>query len=714
MGHHPIEDNNPSTNRSFDSVLNARLSRRSLLAGSASFATLTLLSTTGLTACSGSSGSAPALSQGPELLDFNAVSTSLEDRVSVPGGYLAQVLFAKGDPLTDGVPEFRNDGTDIDFDQRSGDEHDGMWFFGLSETGAFAPDRSDRGILCVNHENIEDNTLHENGVTSAADNGGQRPKTQVDREMNAHGVSCVETRRIAGGQWEIVRNSPYNRRITAFTEVRITGPAEGADLLKTPDDPDGVRRSGTLNNCANGHTPWGTYLTAEENWHAYFRRDDDSTQRTSRETALADRYGIGTSWAYREWDTAGSESIYQRFNATATANDPTTDYRNEPNKHGFITEIDPFSPDDQPRVRTAFGRFSHEGAWNAPPEAGKPLVFYMGDDARNEYIYKFVSAEPWNPDDANGGLATGDKYLNNGTLYVAVFREDGTGEWKPLTHGQNGLDGANTTFAFREQADVLIAARLAADQLGATRMDRPEWATVNPQNREVYVSLTNGSQSARPAEETDPANPRAINPNGHIIRWREANNDNASTRFTWDVFLFGSPANADDDYNLSGLTEDNQFSSPDGLFIDHRGLIWIQTDDNALRNITNNQMLVAVPGSVGDGEETTTVTSDTRGDTSSTRTFVGQPAGEMDLKRFLVGPRGCEITGICLTPDARTLFVNIQHPGEGGSASRFNTDESTWPNSSRDATDFGDGTSRPRSATVVITREDGGEIVSRV
>lgn len=253
-------------------------------------------------------------------------------------------------------------------------------------------------------------------------------------------------------------------------------------------------------------------------------------------------------------------------------------------------------------------------------------------------------------------------------------------------------------------------------------MDRPEWAAVHPLNGDVYLALTNNRTSVRPVSELDPANPRAYednvgedrgrdgNANGHIIRWNETNADHSATSFEWDIFLFGADADADSSsINVSGLTADNEFSSPDGLFIDHRGVMFIQTDDSALSDKVNDQMLVAIPGRVGDGD-TVTINSTVGADSKSVQTFVGKSAADIQLKRFFVGPKGCEITGIYLTPDARSLFVNVQHPGERGSAALFNTDQSVWPAQSRDATQFGEAGSRPRSATVVITREDGGEI----
>lgn len=731
MGHHPVEDSNNSNNRPFEEIINARFSRRRLLTGTASAATVSVLGAFGLAACgdssSGGSSEAPVdtggLTVSPENLGFRAVPTSLEDRVVLPEGYRADVLFAKGDPLISGLAPFRNDGTDVDYDNRSGDEHDGMHFFGLNESGQFDATVSDRGILVLNHENLEDNTLHETATAKqdAIDaNDLVSLKRIVDREMNGHGVSCAEVRK-TDGKWSVVLDSPYNRRLTIFTEMELKGPVAGADFVRTRLSPDGRKRFGTMNNCANGYTPWGTYLAAEENWYAYFAALSPAEigALSPKEQAWVARYGIGAAWAYRQWDLVQGDQ-YARFSIAATGATATDDFRNEANAHGYITEVDPFRPAQKPRVRTAFGRFSHEGAWVAPAKAGQPVVIYSGDDSRREYMYKFVSTAPWDPADENAGLVAGDKYLDEGTLYVAVFNEDGTGQWKALTIENPELAGTqsyqldDTTsldYDFQTQAEVLASARLAADVVGATPMDRPEWAAVNPLNGDVYLTLTNGNADNRPADDLDGANPRAVNSNGHIIRWKENNANHAATTFEWDIFLFGSPADADADYNVSGLTQDNEFSSPDGLYIDPRGVLWLQTDDGSsgIRSTTNNQMLVAIPGAVGDGESVTVTTSD--GTTqASVDTLVGQSAEAVQLKRFLVGPRGCEITGITMTADARSLFVNIQHPGENGTAEAFNRDDSTWPASSGDATAVGEADNRPRSATIVIYREDGGEL----
>jgi secreted PhoX family phosphatase len=459
----------------------------------------------------------------------------------------------------------------------------------------------------------------------------------------------------------------------------IAGPARGSSLLKTKYSPKGTRTRGTVNNCANGYTPWDTYLTCEENWAGYFY----NTVTTDRPREHS-RYGVPNSAAATYgWGTR-PEDKYARFNATPSTPDfydvqgALQDYRNEANNFGWVVEIDPFDPKSTPKKRTALGRFSHEGAWVAPTTIGKPVVVYMGDDSRGEYMYKFVSKKPFAPWEA-----CGDEYLDEGTLYVARFNEDGTGQWIALTFGKNGLTPAN---GFNSQADVLVNTRSAADYVGATRLDRPEWAVVDERSGHVYLTLTNNSARGTGNQPVDPANPRAGNPDGHIVRWREDRGRFWETEFTWEIFVFGGPTlqtvqslgavapyNANPAYaaqifpgteKQAYLSDDATFNSPDGLWVDsHTGLVWIQTDgySNTARGFGNQQMLAANP-------ETGIV------------------------KRFLVGPKGCELTGITATPDRRTLFVNIQHP------------DGTWPNIN--------GETRPRSATLVITKDDGGVIGS--
>jgi secreted PhoX family phosphatase len=485
---------------------------------------------------------------------------------------------------------------------------------------------------------------------------------------------------------------------------------------------DGTMTRGTVNNCAQGMTPWGTYLTCEENWAGYFRRvvATDNPNRTAKERTSLARYGVaGTGrelWATVTPDT--SDNLYGRWNAMklGASDDGSDDYRNVANTYGWVIEIDPFRPESAPKKRTALGRMAHEGALLGPVKAGEPLVWYMGDDGRNEYIYKYVSNRPWKPRDADGGLAAGDKYLDDGRLYVAQFLPDGSGQWIELQFGINGITPDNAAYAFADQADVLTNARLAADAGAATRMDRPEWGAIHPKTHDVYFTLTNNAASSRAVGAVDAANPRFYNdkrttgedqkgnPNGHIIRFAEDGRFADALSFTWDVFLFGARATSDaTNVNISGLSDANDFSSPDGLRFSNAnpGLLWIETDDGAYTDVTNCMLLAAVPGRVGDGEARD-VTNVDGALTSTVTTYVGAPLGEQKLRRFLVGPKECELTGITETPDGKTLFVNIQHPGET-TVPNFSTAQfgSHWP---------GGGSTRPRSATIVITRDDGGDV----
>ncbi|MDU6055129.1 MAG: DUF839 domain-containing protein, partial [Acinetobacter junii] len=371
-------------------------------------------------------------------------------------------------------------------------------------------------------------------------------------------------------------------------------------------------------------------------------------------------------------------------------------------------EIDPFDGRQNPVKRTSLGRFAHEDCRTSRVIAGENLAFYMGDDSRGEYIYKFVSDAKWDPKDINGGYAAGDKYMNAGKLYVAKFNNDGTGQWIELAFGKNGLNQSNSVYPFSSQADVVTFARLAADAVGATKMDRPEWCAVNPENGEVYVTLTNNSNRGT-NYPTDAANPRFYedqyagtktnkgNVNGHIIRLRETADKTTAESFNWDIYLFGAEASGAANINLSGLTDNNDLSSPDGMWFDPRGVLWIQTDDGAYTDVTNCMMLAALPGQVGDGAKATT--------SNGTETLVGKKVTDETLRRFLVGPKECEITGVTMTPDYKAIFINVQHPGED--SADYASPSSNWPATQ---TNPSNKTARPRSATVVITRKDGGVI----
>jgi secreted PhoX family phosphatase len=510
-----------------------------------------------------------------------------------------------------------------------------------------------------------------------------------------------------------------------MTEALIHGPARGSEHLVTKFSPDGTRTRGTLNNCGTGKTPWGTFVSGEENWFGYFSRDardNDRRGRNDKSVVALNRYGRTAGAPSRHgWESAGAEDRYLRWNNGATGANARADYRNEMNTFGYIVEIDPYDGARPVHKRTALGRMGHENVTFAKPVAGQPIVAYMGDDARNEYIYKYVSDAKWMVQDADAAdrLAVGSKYLDKGTLFAAKFKEDGTGEWIELSM-RNPIVAANPDFEFKSDADVAIFTRLAADAVGATKMDRPEWAGVNPRNGELYITLTNNSNRTVDGEASaDAVNPRVYrdmkgsrasngNVNGHIVRLAETRpTDNA---FRWDIYLMAAEASADTGkVNLSRLTDANDLSSPDGLvFSPATGICWIQTDDGAYTDVTNCMLLAALPGQVGDGAPQTLRYQRADGSEKTVTTRVGRAQSEATLKRFLVGPKGAEITGWCESPDGRAMFVNIQHPGENtkmanvGDPAKF---ESQWPANAG----YGMGR-RPRSATIAITRLDGGRI----
>ncbi len=630
-----MEDSNRSSNPSIHEVSDP--SRRQILRGGLGAAVSGLLAPlSGAAALAGCAGVGGA---GGPLLGFKSVPVSTADRVTVPEGYSVQIIAPWGDPV--GVAgqnaAFRFDGSNSAAEQevQIGMHHDGIHYF--PQNG------STSGLLVMNHEYTDDGLLHADGMkTWNAD--------KVRKSQAAHGVTVIQVEN-KSGRWEVVRPSPWARRITGNTPMTFGGPAAGHALLRTAADPQGRRVLGTLNNCGSGITPWGTYLTCEENFIGYFSGGDTLSPHEQR-------WGLRKGgWGYR-WHEHD-----ERFDATK--------HPNEPNRFGWIVEIDPFDPASTPVKRTAMGRAVHEGATVVMTKDGRAVV-YSGEDARFEYIYKFVSRDRMKP----GGAKANAELLDHGTLYVARFDADGRGRWLALTHGQGPLTAAN---GFADQGEVLIKTRQASDLLGGTKMDRPEWIDIDRQGW-VYCTLTNNSNRGGDRQPAvDPANPRANNTMGHIIRWKE-DGDHDGTTFVWNHFvLAGDPANERAD--ARGNVKGDAFACPDGLWTDARGVLWIQTDMSTsamgkgdLARLGNNVMLAADP-----------------------RT------GE--IRRFLTGPVGCEVTGATATPDGRTMFINIQHPGESPSE-RSDPDKpranSNWPDQRPDG--------RPRSATVVIRKNDGGVI----
>ncbi|MCH4562165.1 PhoX family phosphatase [Halomonas sp. EGI 63088] len=649
---------NVSRNAYFGDILDARLSRRTLLRGSLAAAVAGAMATTlpfGRVLAAGTGAPAPSLG-------FKAIPVSAADSVVVPEGYRVQTFIPWGTPINGDMPAFSLDASGEDQAQQVGSHHDGMHFLPL--------DGSSRdGLLVLNHEYVEPRYLHGAAQGLALDSegfpqheDGSRDPDQVLKELNAHGVSVVRVRQGADGQWQVVEDA-RNRRITGLTPMRLAGPVAGTGHVVTKFSPDGSMTRGTLNNCSSGVTPWNTYLAAEENWAGYFANEDPEIDRRQA------RYGIQTrdTGRYQWHRAAGGADETLRFDASSRGASARDDYRNEPHAFGYMVEIDPMDPQSTPVKRTHLGRFAHEGVIFAPAVEGQPVVCYSGDDARFEYIYKFVSARPFHAATADGSL------LDEGTLHVAKFHDNGSGEWLALAPGENGLTPEN---GFTDLADILVNTRSAADHVGATRMDRPEWGAVDPVTGRVYFTLTNNTRR-EPGQE-DAANPRSDNGFGHIIRWQE-DGSHAGTRFAWDLFMLGG--DRENGRNPAGepLGDDAIFASPDGLWIDPDRRVWIQTDisESVMNNgiyevFGNNQMLAATPES-----------------------------GE--IKRFLTGPVGQEITGVITTPDQRTMFVNVQHPGATTDAEAFAAGDfaSHWPEG---------GSAVPRSATLVITREDGGII----
>jgi uncharacterized protein len=639
---------NPSRNPTFEDVVTQRMSRRDFLGGGAAVAAATALGGIGtlLNAVPGHAG------HGGPLLGFKGIPVSTDDAVSVPEGYTARVLISWGDPVSDG-PAFRADASNSAAEQavQWGMHNDGIVYFPISGSA--------RGLIAQNHEYTDDGLLFPDGVANWT-------AEKTDKALNAHGVGIVEVSKQRGGRWRVVRPSRYARRITGQTPITIAGPAAGDPRLMTSQDVTGRRVLGTLNNCAMGVTPWRTYLACEENFNGYFHR----TTAPDNRTALEKRYGIapfGNPGA-NYWKT------HPRFNADLEPN--------EPNRFGWVVEIDPFDPDSTPVKRTALGRLKHEGAWVQEARDGR-IVVYMGDDERNEYIYRYVSADKW-----RSMIKRGRSPLDEGTLFVARFNADGTGDWLELTP-------RNPLLAGWTLADILINTRGAADAVGATMMDRPEWIDTFPDQLTAVATLTNNNRrgttpassnnpngstvagSARPP--LDAANPRAVNNYGHIITWRY-HADWTEPGFRWDLFaLAGDPQNPAHGSTIVG----DKYGSPDGIYVAPSGRLWIQTDVStstinagAYAGFGNNQMLCADP-----------VTRETR--------------------RFLVGPRQAEITGAFVTPDERTMFVGIQHPGEPTSELSDPANPkafSAWPE--------GAAGSRPRSSCIVITKDDGGPIGS--
>ena len=610
----------------FSKMIDARLSRRSFLMGTAAVGAGAFLAVNPI-------AKAIAAGMDSKLLNFTQITTSTSDSINVPKGYSTSNLMSWGDPIFANAPAFNANGKQDSKAQamQFGDNTDGMSIFPLSK---------DHAILAVNNEYTNYEYLFDHqGTAMTADD--------VKKAQAAFGITVVELVR-KDGKWTMDPTGKVNRRITANTEMHVTGPAAGHDLLKTKADPTGKKVLGTLNNCSNGKTPWGTYLTCEENFDNMF-----GSEKQVKLSADDARYGIAVDGSDYNWHQHDS-----RFDLAVTPN--------EPNRFGWIVEIDPKDPTSTPLKRTALGRFKHENAAVVTNDDGH-IVVYLGDDERGEHLYKFVTKNKFQEgnDTANRNL------LDEGTLYVAKFKMnadklEGDGEWLELTYGKNGLTKEN---GFNSQAEVAIFARRAATQVGATTMDRPEWVAVHPDNKHVFCTLTNNkNRGIKEGQDVDGVNPRAENNYGQIVRWLPTSGDHVSASFTWDLYLIaGNPTVHQGDLyaGSANINKDNMFNSPDGLGFDKAGRLWIQTD----------------------------------GDYSNKGDFAGQGNNQMlcgdpvtgEVRRFLTGPIGCEITGLTFSEDQKTMFIGVQHPSGHFPAG---------------------GDNKPRSTVVMITKDDGGIIGS--
>jgi secreted PhoX family phosphatase len=617
----------------FDKVVERAISRRGFLGGVLAFGSGAAVMGAGMLK------GTTAMAQPASRFPFTPIAAQTDGTIHVPEGYSWKTLVRWGDPLFSDAEGAFDPAAGVSLehaDRVMGENTDGMELFNVDG----------REIFVVNSEyvNPKVNLPHtEDGMPKSLDD--------VRILQSFQGVTVMELAQGDDG-WSVVIDSPYNRRIHHNTPMTFSGPAAGHDLLKTEADPTGMASLGTFNNCGSGRTPWGTYLTCEENFNGYF----GAVSEVSADSMVMDgfrRYGVSTKVDAGRYNYHGFDA---RFDIATNPN--------EPHRAGYIVEIDPANPDMTPIKHTALGRFKHENAAYGIAADGR-VVVYMGDDERGEFMYRWVSRDVYVP---GGDTST---LLVDGTLSVAVFEDDMSGRWVPLTPATTGMDAAH----------IAVFTRMAASKVGATTMDRPEWIAVHPNASEAYCCLTNNSRrgvlnddgTVRTNAGGDPMTVNAVNPRdtnryGQIVRWRPEGGDHGADGFSWDLYVMaGNPTVAEGaQAGSANINAGNLFNSPDGMVIDNTGLIWIQTDgddsnEGDFAGMGNNQMLAGDP-------------------------VTGR------IERFLTGPNGCEVTGLCWSTDRRTMFIGIQHPGDNGG---------NWPD--------GEG-SLPRSAVVAVTRDDGGLI----
>ena len=658
---------NPSDTPVFGEIVRRRFGRRAFLGGGLAAAALAAAGPALL------AGSRRAAAAALPAFVFDEIAHGVDETHHVAPGYDADILIRWGDPVMPGAPPFdplkqTASAQALQF----GYNNDFVGFLPLPQN-APAGERSARGLLFVNHEYTNEEVMFPGlpPVAKGEDPLARMTADHVGIEMAAHGASIVEVMRDGAGKWKVVPDGQLNRRITtADTEMTIAGPAAGHERMRTKADPNGTLAVGTLNNCAGGVTPWGTVLTAEENFHGYFVASVKAPASGDKkadylagnpEARNHKRYGVPGLWY--AWGR-----FHDRFDIDKEPN--------EPNRFGWLVEVDPYDPESRPVKRTALGRFKHEGAGAVIAADGR-VVVYSGDDERFEYLYKFVSEGRFDPKDRKANMSL----LDRGTLYVARFEADGSVAWLPLVFGEGKLTAEN---GFASQADVVIEARRAADLLGATPMDRPEDVEVNPITGRVYVMLTNNTR--RKPEQVDGPNPRADNVFGQVLEMVPANGDHAAATSRWELLVrCGDPAAGAVGAMWNPATSSNGwFASPDNCAIDARGRLWVTTDQGSAwpKSGTADGMW----GLATDGE--------------------GRGTGRM----FFRVPVGAELCGPCFTPDDETLFLAVQHPATDGVAhyapfgrnSTFEDPATRWP-------DFQSGMP-PRPSIVVVTKTGGGKV----
>ncbi len=663
---------NTSANEYFRDVASKALSRRVMLGGIAAAAATVVVGAEvmGAPSAAAASGNAGGKAAGTGLA-FGAIPTqaSTVDAFVVPEGYEWSPIIRWGDPIVPGgrafdvaaqTPEQQKLQFGYNCDYLDILPEDPKHVRSMVETR-----RGTRGLLVSNHEYTNPNIMFDASYDAA---------TRRAIERAAHGMSVVEvTRAKVGTPWTYSRISPLNRRVHMDTEFVIDGQAAGHDLMATVEDPTGTRVRGTLNNCAGGTTPWGTVLSGEENFNGYLRVDGLDPRDA--------RYGLSNAATRYGW-----ENDDPRFDG----NNPG--YRNESHRFGWIVELDPYDPSAPPVKHTAMGRFKHEGA-NVILAKDKRVVAYMGDDERFEYVYKFVSKNAMRDGTTTEARAFNKTLMSEGDLYVARFTGtsgteidgsgalpsdgafDGTGVWLPLVvDGESQVDGMSV-------AEVLIFTRLAADAVGATKMDRPEDVEPSPFTGRVYVACTNNSNRGVAGNAlADEANPRTANRDGHVVEIVEDGGDQTAATFTWNLLIVAGDPSVNGSTYFSGFPADkvSPISCPDNVAFDAAGNLWISTD--------------GAPSSIQrcDGLFKVTLTGPERG----------------KVEQFLSVPRDAETCGPIIDVRDEMVYVNVQHPGDDGT---IGAHTSYFPDYLAEGEDVPAGAWRgPRPSTVQVYKVGAG------